>query len=70
MKSPVNGTNRNRKRAKTYWPAAGSVKMKGKKVKRMSCGCCTCIDKREKILEGIETKEFSRGVLGDVNYDL
>jgi len=49
-KSPVYGTGRNfKKRKYPIHPSAGSVKMKGKKTKRMHCWCCVCIDMRDKL---------------------
>lgn len=48
-KSPVWGLGRNYKRSRSNHACAGNVNMKGKKTKRMSCGCCSCIDFREKI---------------------
>lgn len=36
----------------------GSVNLKGKKVKRLRCGCCTAYDFREYELEKIQLKEM------------
>lgn len=61
MKSPVYGLGRNynhRPRGSLIHPSAANVKMKGKKTKRMGCGCCTCFDKREVILKGVAEKEI------------
>ena len=37
---------------------AGQVNMKGKKYKLMYCGCCTCVDMRDKELEKEHKKEM------------
>jgi hypothetical protein len=42
-----------------YGVHLGSVNLKGKKVKRLRCGCCTAYDLRENELEKIHTKEMS-----------
>ena len=61
-KSSVYGIGRNRKhRAKHKSPfhaAAGSINMKGKKHKTMNCGCCDCIDFREKEMKRIHENEM------------
>ena len=36
----------------------GGVNLKGRKVKRLSCGCCTALDFREDYLEKIQRKEI------------
>ena len=36
----------------------GSVNLKGKKVKRLRCGCCTAYDFRENELEKVHSKEI------------
>ena len=36
----------------------GSVNLKGKKVKRLRCGCCTAYDLRENELKKIQLKEM------------
>lgn len=61
MKSPVYGTGRNYKHAKCQLRSgqAGSIKMRGRKVKLMSCGCCVCLDKRSILLKAIVKKELS-----------
>jgi hypothetical protein len=61
-KSPVYGKGRNRKHNKgPYHSAAANVNMRGKKYKQMSCGCCMCMDLREKLLYKIHLKEIKRG---------
>lgn len=48
-KSPVYGMGRNyKKTAGSRHAAAANVNMRGKKSKLMRCGCCECIDFREK----------------------
>jgi hypothetical protein len=42
-----------------YGVHLGSVNLKGKKVKRLRCRCCTAYDLRENELEKIHTKEMS-----------
>jgi len=39
--------------------AAGNVNMKGKKYKLRSCGCCVCLDFRDRELEKEHKKEIS-----------
>lgn len=61
-KSPVYGMGRNRKhrgihRAANH-PAAANINMRGKKTKTMSCGCCECLDMREKIMYSMHKKEM------------
>jgi len=36
--------------------------MKGKKSKRMACGCCDCIDFREKVLYTEHTKDINEAI--------
>ena len=36
--------------------------MKGKKYKLMYCGCCTCVDLRDKFLKKEHMKEVSAGI--------
>lgn len=53
MKSPVFGLGRNwhhRPRGSHFSPSAANVNLKGKKFKRMGCGCCSCIDTRQDIV--------------------
>jgi len=64
-KSPVFGCGRNFKRrwqgkktAAPHHPAAANINMHGKKYKSMSCGCCYCLDLRDKMLHSIHTKEI------------
>lgn len=61
-KSPVYGCGRNwkhrKKRNAIFSPAAANVKMKGKKEKLMSCGCCVCIDLRDKMMKKIFLDEM------------
>ena len=38
---------------------AGNVNMKGKKHKRMGCGCCDCYDFRDRELEKEHKKEMN-----------
>ena len=45
---------------------AGNVNMKGKKYKLMRCGCCECIDLRDKVLEKEHKKEID-GQLAQLN---
>ena len=40
---------------------AGNVNMHGKKTKLMNCGCCECIDFRDKIRYKEHMKEIERG---------
>lgn len=64
-KSPVFGSGRNwhhRPVGAKHHPAAANVNMHGKKHKSMSCGCCDCIDMRDKLLLSIHTKEMNNGV--------
>ena len=51
MKSPVWGCGRNLKHRPPRSPnhaSAGSINMRGKRERVMSCGCCVVIDLREK----------------------
>lgn len=54
MKSPVFSNSRGGK-SKSYrgkmQPSAGSIKMNGKLTKRTRCGCCTCFDFRQKMID-------------------
>jgi len=64
MKSQVYGSGRNQKHRSTkgpIHPSAGGVKMKGKKSKRMQCGCCDCHDFRQKLLDKIHKREIRTG---------
>ena len=51
MKSPVYGLGRNWKHRATrnahFAPSAANINLKGKKDRRMGCGCCYCLDKRD-----------------------
>lgn len=38
----------------------GSVNLKGKKEKRLRCGCCTAQDFRENELEKVHNKEIEK----------
>jgi hypothetical protein len=40
----------------------GSVNLKGKKVRRLRCGCCTAYDLREEELEKVHKKEIQEFV--------
>ena len=63
-KSPVFGLGRNwhhRPRGSHFSPSAANVNLKGKKYKRMGCGCCSCIDFRDNILKKEHKKEMERG---------
>ena len=59
MKSPVYGRPRNYKhsKGKTHLSAA-NFNLRGKKFKRVSCGCCYVIDFRDKIIDEIHNKEM------------
>ena len=62
MKSPVFGKHRGRFTSKRTWnPCAGNVNMRGKKTKRMSCGCCICIDMRGRVTDKIHREYMRRG---------
>jgi hypothetical protein len=64
MKSPVYGSGRNTKHRSMkgpIHPSAGGVNMKGKKSKRMYCGCCDCYDFRQKLLDKIHKREIQTG---------
>ncbi len=54
VKSPIYGAGRNRKHRPKKSPlhaSAANVKMRGKKSKLQSCGCCVCLDLRDKVLK-------------------
>lgn len=64
-KSPVYGMGRNLKKRwrgkKTAGPhhaAAANINMRGKKSKRMGCGCCFCVDMRADLLYVVHNKEM------------
>lgn len=46
---------------------AGNVNMKGKKYKRMRCGCCHCIDMREDELKKQHQKEIQKCIARSSN---
>lgn len=52
MKSPIFGCGRNRrhrpKRKAINHPSAANMNMKGKKEIVASCGCCVCLNLRDK----------------------
>ena len=59
-KSPVHGLGRNRKRNRgPFHASAANTNMRGKKHRMMSCGCCECIDLREKIGRKIADQEIN-----------
>ena len=45
-------------RSPVYPSGAGNANLKGKKYKTMRCGCCWCIDMRDKELEKEHKKEM------------
>lgn len=61
-KSPVYGLGRNwkhrPKRKSKFAPSAANIKMKGKKEKQMSCGCCVCLDLRDKMMRKVFEDEI------------
>jgi hypothetical protein len=64
-KSPVFGSGRNwyhRPSGARFHPAAANINLRGKKHKSMGCGCCVCIDLRDKMIRSIHTKEMNNGV--------
>ncbi len=63
-KSPVFGMGRNwnhRPRGSSYSPAAANINMRGKKHKSMGCGCCYCLDLRDKMLHNVHKQEMNNG---------
>jgi hypothetical protein len=59
-KSPIYGLGRNRKhRQGPLHAAAANVNMRGKKERMMNCGCCVCLDMRDKITQDIHKKEMN-----------
>jgi hypothetical protein len=69
MKSPVYGVGRNmnhRPKGCQYHASAGSVKMKGKKFKLMSCGCCYCFNGIELAINSIHKKEMKNYKMDDI----
>lgn len=68
MKSPIYGMGRNRKHKSIGAPlhaAAANVNMHGKKEKVMSCGCCFCIDFRDKLKDEEHRKEINTYMKGE-----
>lgn len=47
-----------------YGVHLGSVNLKGKKVKRLRCGCCTAYDLRENELEKLHKREINDSYSG------
>ena len=64
-KSPVFGSGRNwyhRPAGAARHPAAANVNMRGKKYKSMRCGCCYCVDLRDKLVMRQHMQEMNNGV--------
>ncbi|MCE6959612.1 hypothetical protein LAZ40_11160 [Cereibacter sphaeroides] len=58
-KSPVYGVTRGpTARRRTFHAAAGSVNLKGRRTRRMSCGCCTCLDLRGRVIDRQHAREM------------
>ena len=61
MKSSVFGAGRNRKhrpKGAPNDPAAANINMRGKKCKRMNCGCCYAVDLRSTMIDKIHSVEM------------
>ena len=64
-KSPVFGGGRNRYHRPAgaiHHPAAANINLHGKKHKSMSCGCCCCLDLRDKLVMRQHVQEMNNGV--------
>ncbi len=47
----------------------GNINMKGKKYALLSCGCCQCVDFREKEAEKLAKKEMRNYFKSDIDID-
>ncbi len=66
-KSPVFGLGRNwkhRPRGGSYAPSAANINLRGKKYKRMGCGCCFCADFREDVVRKEHIREIRNAERG------
>lgn len=46
-----------------YGSKAGQAKLRGKKSKRMNCGCCTCLNHKDKIVERVRDQEVQEFIV-------
>lgn len=71
MKSPIYGRHRgnSKQEGKGYHASGGNVHMKGKLSKRMSCGCCTCLDLRQRMINKIHKQDIIDSQSGHRDHD-